>query len=372
MKSKWLMLALAGIAAAPEAIAGPHIGMKLACKRYGEAWRSGSKDALYGVTTDDFAAAWRRLPEDAFRQMPRDTGADLMGTAKSPGIGTVTVDTPNGVITFIVVGRGFRWTVADILRPDEEGLTVSLKDTIHAGCTVREFAEVLGTPRKEELSALTTARFAASIEQAKPSLLARFKKTETAPRKAFPRIRFNGDEANVVVYPKPGDQTTEVTFQLKNEDGWRVDDLRIKAPDKEIVSLRGGLPALQAAADFNAFARDSQSVDPAAFATGELLTELKQASERRDQLPTNLPAVRKRIEVNEGGTRIVVTAPEQTITVYLLSENGTRRIREVEVDQEGKKSLLSELLAMERKTEKVPGGKLLVRVLEILREGGGE
>ena len=67
MRIASLLSALAlWMALAPPAQAGLHLGMKLACKRYGDAWNSGSQSALWGATTGDFASVWNRMPADMY------------------------------------------------------------------------------------------------------------------------------------------------------------------------------------------------------------------------------------------------------------------------------------------------------------------
>src|SRR5215207_5223396 len=88
--------------------AGLHLGMKLACKRYGDAWAAGDRAALQSAVTEEFAAVWQRIPDSMFAKLPKSDSADsaVLSSQKSPTGATVSVQTQDDVIVFHLQGTG--------------------------------------------------------------------------------------------------------------------------------------------------------------------------------------------------------------------------------------------------------------------------
>src|SRR5687768_2068842 len=86
-----------------------HLGMKLACKRYGDAYKAGNKRELMAESSPDFANLWNRVPQEIFAKLPRSGSGAVLSSQKTPAGGTVTVATNQGQVTFVLVGGGFSW-----------------------------------------------------------------------------------------------------------------------------------------------------------------------------------------------------------------------------------------------------------------------
>ena len=141
----WHLVALGAALAVPApANAQLHLGMKLACKRYGDAFKSGRQAEVAAACTPAFGRCWTRLPADAFADLPRGGNAQLIATKKNGNTGFVTARTAQGVVTFVMEGQGFDWLVADIRRTDERGQTISVREFMEVTLTANEFIVIEG------------------------------------------------------------------------------------------------------------------------------------------------------------------------------------------------------------------------------------
>jgi hypothetical protein len=313
--------------------AGLHLGMKLACKRYGDAWNTGDPSALYGAATGEFAAVWSRMPGDDFAKLPRGGRGKVVSSRKGRGSGTVTVATDQGVMTLLLVGRGFHWTVADIYRPGDDGRIVSVKNYVDASLTAREFMQDLKYAGRNDFFDSITPRFQAAFTELSASEFDRVRRflpdLTNIPK---PYVVLDDDRASVRVQI-PGQSVSDtITFQLIRREGWRVDDYSVDSRSVQIASFRRSLTAIAAISAFGEFVDDPGSIDPTHFtAPGELRTALL-AAQTQKPFPISAPGPRESLATSHDGRVVDVRYPGRCVRLHMVETRvGCGRIDKVEV-----------------------------------------
>lgn len=368
--------AFCAIAVAPISVnAGPHLGMKMACRDYANAWNSGSRRALLNVVTGRFARAWARLPEKEFAEIPRRAGGgSVLASRKGRGIGWVTVATAEGPVTFVVVGRGFRWTVDDILRPDSQGNTVSVADSLHATGTVRDFVQTFSSEEEEATyRALMSAAFQQSFDRLSENgrnWVRRWLRPQGS--RGQPQLVLRGDRASIVVAPEKGQPDDKVHFELVRQAGeWKVDDVRFDTARHKIDSYRDQLPLVAAVAGFREFTKNPGGVAPDEFASGPLHEELASIHRGEASLPDSKVGGFLQVEMVKGSGQAVVRF-ENAALVLRESKKAPGRIDAATIAYEDGQKDLASVLAVNRKLEQAPGGKVLASFLGMFDERAGE
>lgn len=357
------------------ASAGPHLGMKKACQRYGEAWLSGSRDALMGAVTPDFAAAWSRVPEKEFAEIPRVRhAASVISSGKSGGAGSVSLETSDGVVTFFLVGRGFNWRVADVHKPGVDGKPLSVTQSIHATSTVREFIHSFaGNGDEEAIKSRMSSSFwtaFASLDGPSRTRVREWLKPQGA--KSPPAILIEGDRAAVTVAPMNGEDNDRVVFQLTRERGeWKVDDMAFETKRHFIASWRDQLPVIGAVASFRAFIRKPASVAPAQFASGELADELVRIHQKEVDLPSANAGKFVRFETTTDNHGAIIRFENATL-VARTTPAAPGKIESVTLIKDGKEQNLTAMLSARRAIEKIPGAEVVARVLGLFNGENAE
>jgi hypothetical protein len=327
--------------------------MKLACKRYGEAWNSGSRSALRSAVTSDFAAQWARLPQSNFATMPRGGAGQVISTSKGRGVGTVTVSTSQGVLTFVVVGGGFQWTVADIHKAGDDGRTVSLKEYLDVTMTAREFITDLKNRGGTSFHESITRDFQHAFADLTPSALQRIQDFLPDPHQNVKPYVQIGDQAATMRVQIPNRGPNDfVTFRLKRESGWRVDDYTIDSDAIKVASFRSALPTIAAVTGFRQFARDPEGNDPVTFTgPGELRTLLQTLrAERPFPLKANGDA--RLLVVADDGKSAQVTFPNRVVHISMAPAEKGQAIDRIWVMTGDRWADFAHLMTLQRSLQK--------------------
>lgn len=335
--------------------AGLNLGMKLACKRYGDAWNSRNKSAMSGVCTSDFAHQWNRLPSNRFASLPRSGGGRVLSSHKGNGSGTVTVATDQGVVTFRLVGQGLKWTVADIYKPGDDGQTVSVKSYLDLTLTAAEFMDDLrhrgGTSFHDSLS----YDFQNSFRSISYTDLNRIRATIPAtPGDVKPYVSMHGSNAtmNIRVPDGQGGQR-HVTFHMVQQGGWKVHDYSVQSNAVKIPSFREGLPLLAAVASFRAFAKDPQNVDPTQFTADNHLREQLAWARFETPCPITLPPRTDEFVVCENHRCAYIRCPDREVKIRVAAHNGRYTLDTIDVKTGERWTKLDGLLAMKRQINEI-------------------
>lgn len=312
--------------------AGLHLGMKLACKRYGEAWNSGSRGALASVATPDFYHQWCRMPDESFARLPRGGRGKVLSSQKGCGSGGVTVATSSGVVTLALVGHGFHWQVCDIYKSGDDGRTVSLKSYLDATLTAREFLvdlkDVGGSsfddsisPRMREAFAHLSADEIERVRKFLPDIT-------KAPK---PYVSLGTVEAIVQVQIPDGKPGDTLTFRLVEEGGWRVDDFAVDSHRTSIASFREALPIIASVSAFGSFVEDPIHVEPATFTTAGELRDALESTRQESPFPLQAGGVRQRFVIHPDLSTVEITYPNRQVRIGVREESGRRLIESVEI-----------------------------------------
>lgn len=345
------------ILSTPLALAGPkglHLGMKLACKHYGDAWNSGSKGALYGVSTSDFAYQWGRMPDDLFASMPRGGGGGVAGSFKNRGggYGEVSVSTSQGPMTFILVGHGFNWRVADIQKTGDGGQWVSVKNYLDASLSAREFMTAFHSETDESFRNVASSGFNGVFNATEAGDLKRVRRVLPPPAlDVKPYLIFNGNTADITVHPPNGAPGDRVAIRLIHEGSWKVNDFEVDTARMRIASFQKAIPALACVTALGAFVNDPQSVDPTSFtANGELRDALVYARSQKP-FPMQSGEKWKRLEVADDGATVFAHYPGRMVRMSIGSTGGPVLTRLEMAAQQGKWSDVAQALAIQKKVK---------------------
>lgn len=321
MKTRAILMGSLLAALATSTSAAPHIGMKLACKRYGEAWNSGSRSAVMSVVTGDFASVWARVPADAFASMPRGGGGGVMGSSKGRGSGTVTVSTSQGALTFVLVGGGFNWTVADIYKAGDDGQSVSLKSYLDVVCTSSEFINGLKA-EGHAYHGKVTENFSSALAALSSDEMTHIRAMLPSNTKGIkPYVSIGSESAIMSVRVPNGGPNDKVTFRLARSNGWRVDDYEIRSGAMSVPSFKSALPLLAATASLKQFVLNPDASDPTRFTSAGDLRDLLVALKAEKPFPMK-PSAAKHMSVSEDGQTATIIFPDRQIHVAMGSSEG--------------------------------------------------
>jgi hypothetical protein len=351
--SACLMLAL-------PASAGPHLGMKLACKHYGDAWNSGSRSALYGQVTGDFAHQFRRMPNDLFADMPRGGGGKVLSHTKGAGSGRVTVATSQGVMTFVLVGSGFNWRVADIYKAGDDGRTVSLKSYLDATMTSREFMRDLKERQGTEFYASLSSSFRSSFRDLDRSELVIIRElVGNSQLIGKPFVSMHGSSATLDVRLS-GDKRARMT--LVREGSWKVDDYSVQSPTMTIASFRRSLQTLVAVQRFREFMQTPSSTDPRLFtAKGNLQDSLVRVHELGFLPMHQKPSPMRHCTIDASGRLVSIDLTDRHCKIQMASTGRELRIAKVDVTMGNRWADLGHLIAL---NERVRGSLAIMNLTQ--------
>jgi len=351
--TRWIVCTVMASGVSVEcASAGLHLGMKLACKRYGDAWAAGDRGALQAAVSEDFAAVWRRMPDQVFAKLPRQDSSEsaVLSSQRTPTESTVSVQTPEGVIVFHLVGSGFQWLVADVEVQNVHGESVSLKHSLAASLTSRDFLMGLSDPAGRSWNGSLSRAMQSTIDRLGPDewrLVQAFlpKMKEPTPAKK-PMVRFFGKQAIMQVSMPGGESAIQVT--LVNEGAWKIDDLELSGKALRIPSFRKGMPSLAAVAKLGRFMKDPKSHDPAGFVAepklreelGHLHAGKGEASALGAQKMEHL-----RIALD---SHVYIKYPNRWIVVSTQPKDGRMMVSNLQVHEGGAWRNAADLLALQR------------------------
>jgi hypothetical protein len=331
---------------AGSAVAAPHLGMKLACKRYGEAWNSGSRGALAGQITGDFNSVFNRMPGSMFAAMPRGGSGQVLSSSKGSGSGNVTVSTSQGVMTFVLVGSGFNWRVADIYKAGDDGRTVSLKSYLDATVTAHEFMRDLKLPAGTQFYASISHGFRQSwteISSEDLALVRGFMDQATPIGKPF--LSINGSHASMTV-KLTGDKTARL--QLVREGSWKIDDYGVESPNVSIASFRNSVDTIAAIQRFRSFMVDPANQSPVAFTKDGMLRDSLVQVHQIGFLPMNQkPSKMTYFSIDPTGKNVHIKLEDRQVKVVVDRQGPGATIAKVDITM-GKKTWadLSHLIAI--------------------------
>lgn len=333
--------------------AAPHLGMKLACKRYGEAWNSGSRSALTGQVTGDFASVFHRMPSHMFADMPRGGGAKVLSSSKGRGSGTVTVATSQGVVTLVVVGRGFRWRVADIYKAGDDGRTVSLKSYLDAALTSREFMVDLKYKGGRSFHDSISRGFQGAFTELSTEDLNRVRDFLPEIRDdAKPYITMNGSRATM--YARFPGEEGYARFDLVREGSWKVDDYSVNLPHASIASFRNSLDTLAAVGKFREFMLEPAKNDPAQFTAVGYLQDSLLKIHANGHLPMNqIPSAMKKCTIDKSGEYVHIALLDRQVKVDLDRSGPGAIIEKVEITIGNRYADLAHLIALNERARGV-------------------
>ncbi|HVJ81998.1 MAG TPA: hypothetical protein VNC50_13095 [Planctomycetia bacterium] len=336
---------------------GLHLGMKLACKRYGDAWSAGDKPGVAAACAEDFAGVWQLMPDELFAKLPKPSAgeAEVLDSRKGLEEAEVEVKTGEGSVVFQLEGRGFQWLVADLRVRNEADESVSLKHSLAVSLAARNFLAAMNDPASRGFAACCSGEFRsklARLDAGEWKLVKGYLPSmpEPAPTKR-PMVRFHGRTAASMTTKSPtGDGEVALTFV--NENGWRIHDLAMRGKGMLIPSFRDSLPALAATAAMGKFLKAPKSLDPAAFvAPGKLLDEFTHLHKGSPPPPPACGDKPEHLRVSHDSRQVYVKYPEKWVMVALDGAEEKSRIALVQLHQGGKWQNASDLLALHRNVQ---------------------
>jgi hypothetical protein len=334
---------------------GLHFEMLISCKSYGEAFNSGRKNHLIAACTPEFAAQWERVPTHVFHKLPRTGSGKLMGSLQTSNGGSVTVSTKQGIVTFVLLRTTYGWKVADIYRKNDDGSPISLKGYLDATLTANEFMTKLkrvgGSAYHENL----TPEFRAAFESWPQEEVDRIRDFLPDPKPhGIPVVRL-GDGAAMVKCRLPNGGPNEiVTFYLKDQIGWKIDDFSIQSRTTQIPSFRDALGVLAASMSFGEFCRDpKKGKSEAVAAPGPLRDALDYAKTLEDS-PFPPPQKPLLFAISEDAHSAEMTYADRKVRISLSSDPNYRgRLTNVELRSAGTWASVADLILLKKRVSEV-------------------
>jgi hypothetical protein len=334
---------------------GLHLGMLLSCKAYGEAFNHGRKAQLTAACTPDFAAQWERVPTSVFAKLPKTGQGKLMGSLQTSNGGSVTVSTSQGIVTFIMLRTGGGWKVADIYKKNDDGSPLSLKGYLDATLTANEFMTKLKRVGGSSYHKNITPEFRAAFESWPQEEVDRIREFLPDPKpQGIPSVRL-GDGAATVRCRLPGGGPNElVTFHLKDQGGWKIDDFSIQSRTTEIASFRDALGVLAASMSFGEFCRNHSKGKPECVAApGPLRDALHYA---RTMKESPFPPVQKplRFAIASDAMSAEMTYADRKVRICLSHDPHHRgRLDCVELRSGGAWASVADLILLKQRVSEI-------------------
>lgn len=349
------MTALGLALGAAHAHGGLHLGAKLACKKYGDAYSIRDRAALRQAVTPDFAAVWDQVPDDIFQRLPKAdaTGNAVLSSSKSQREARVEVATTAGTITFVVVGAGFQWKVDDLLTPGDDGQPTSLKNRLLLCITAKQFLSVLQKGDWSKPHPTVAPDFhtvLAKLPFADRDRVRRY--LPSLPKiSAIPKVSIGIDGALMTVSlpTQHGNATVYLTFQRRAT--WQVRDVSVKTPTLDLPSLARSMPALVAVATMGDFFKQPRSLDPRAWTLpGKLQDELVRAFEGKCELGKSMAGKPQQIIVFPDGKRVQVRMNDKWVIADMMpTPAGPARVASLMLHDGNQWRDTADLLALQRK-----------------------
>jgi len=334
--------------------AAPHLGMKLACKRYGEAWQSASQQQVAAACSRAFAQQINRLKPEEFAILQKEMAhqsPSVVGSEKGSGAGTVAVQTRNGLVHLHLVGSGFNWVVADVISRDHAGEYASLKDNLDVACTAREFFDNVADPSQPLMAERMSVSLWNSFQKVSEQELALGRKILGAPIEKKGADSFvRGNQAEVVVR-QAGNHS--VRFMLsRTTKGWVVDDVSFDTDQLTLASIQRSFDSFCAVISLGNHVRHpSHPVDLAFVGDAELRAELAQLTESPELGNENAHSAAGHVlRVSDDGMKAFCIEPKRRSEITLMSSADKNRhlIAEVVVHDDHGSQSLAKLLAARR------------------------
>lgn len=334
---------------------GLNIEMLLSCKAYGEAFNSGRKNQLVAMCTPEFADQWERVPGWAFKQLPRTGSGKLMGSLQTHNGGSVTVSTKQGIVTFVLLKTGAGWKVADIYRKNDDGSPLSLKGYLDCTLTANEFMTKLkrvgGSTYHENL----TPEFRTAFESWPQEEVDRIRDFLPDPKpNGIPIVRLGDGSAMVKCRLPNGGPNEIVTFYLKDQLGWKIDDFSIQSRSTDIPSFRDALGVLAGSMGFGEFCRDPSKGRPECVAApGTLRDALVYAQTLKDS-PFPAPQKPLRFAIAEDAQSAEMTYADRKVRISMSGDPNYRgRLTNVELRSAGTWTSVADLILLKKRVSEV-------------------
>lgn len=350
----WALCSLSMLLAFSSAAPAQHLGMKLACKRYGDAFNRGDKSALISLTTPELGRQWERVPEQTFMRLPRLQGEPrIVRSYKTGTMGQVVIATVDGPVTFTLVGSGFDWKIANMTTVNPIGQEISLLDSLDITMTVREFVQALNGRTERNLEDCVTTRTALVFSELTPHQRQAVQNiVPDADPACRPTIQVWEGLAKMIV-PLPGNiagRRHAITFSLFRQQSWRIDDFSIYSETYDIPSFVSAVPLLSNVVAFGSFVNDPASVSPDLFTVvGSLQKELVQIHQR-GRYPFKRNTSDRRVTFERSGTSCRVDWKDgETVTIVSAQRSKEYgRIQDILVVHQGRQLSLANVLAWNR------------------------
>ena len=334
--------------------AGPNLGMKLACKEYGEAWQMGSRAQLASACTPALMQQFNRLKPEEFAalraEMAKQSPA-VVGSNKESGAGLVTIQTQKGLVHIQLVGSGFNWVVADVRSTNRHGQAVSLRENLDVTCTAREFMDNLADAKHPLMQDKMTPALRQSFTRVTPAELVMGREILGTP---LARVGIdcviNGNSADVVV-KQPGDHFVHFKL-LRQTNGWKTEDVSFQTEQLSMASLRDGFDSFCAVVSLGRQIKHPDSKQDLSFvADRELRAELNQLADTQESVAEEkADAANHRLTISKDGKKAVCVESKRQSEITLTQESPTSRhqIAAVMVTEERGTQSLAKLLTMRR------------------------
>jgi hypothetical protein len=332
----------------------PHLGMKLACKRYGEAWQSNSQQQVAASCGPELARQIRRMKPEEFAMLQREMANQTPSVAhsgKGNGSGVVSVQTRKGMVHLHVAGSGFNWVVIDVISPDHAGVYASLKDNLDVACTAREFFENVADPAQPLVAERMSAALWKSFTVVSGEELARGRTILGTPIEKQGADSFvRGNRAEVVVRQNG---SHSVRFKLARAGGrWIVDDVAFNTEQLQLASLQNSFDSFCAVISLgNHIRQPSRTANLSFIENSELRSELAQLTESAELTRESTDSARGHIlRLSDDGLKALCIEPKRQSEITLVTsvEQNRHVIAEVVVDDEHGSQPLAKLLAARR------------------------
>ncbi|MBX9653546.1 hypothetical protein K2Y11_07995 [bacterium] len=332
----------------------PHLGMKLACKRYGEAWQSNSQEQVAAACATELARQIRRMKPEEFAMLQREMAnqtPEVVQSGKGYGAGIVSVQTRSGLVHLHVSGSGFNWTVTDVISPDHAGVYASLKDNLDVACTAREFFENVADTSQPLVPDRMSAGLWRSFTLVSGEELARGRSILGTPIDKEGADSFvRGNRAEVVVRQSG---SHSVRFKLARAGGrWIVDDVAFDTEQLSLTSLQKSFDSFCAVISLGNHVRQPlHHADLNFVVNAELRSELAQLTESPELgRESSDPQVGHILRISDDGLKAQCIEPKRQseITLVAVGEKNRHLISEVIVNDDRGSQPLAKLLATRR------------------------
>lgn len=295
------------------------------------------------------------MPPEVFAQIPRANGGKVLGSSKGNGSGTVTVSTNQGVVTFLVVGRGFNWTVADIYKAGDDGRTVSLSSYLDLTLTANEFMRDLKYVGGTSFHDSASSNFRTSFANLSTDQLNRIRDFLPEVKRNKPYVVMNGATGTMRMQVPGGKPHETVTFKMVHDGGWKVDDYVVSSDKTKIPSFKRSLPLLACVTAFKSFASDPNSVHPQTFVCKGELCETLMSARTENPFPLKSAGNALMMTISDDGQIARIQYPDRDVRIEMGKIDGQPAIAKITVKTGDRWAHLEHMLAIKKQMSPFAG-----------------